>query len=203
MTAPRPEAPPPPPPQPVEPPAPEPDLSPDELQSLIERSAIDMGQAGKDNIYGWGRLNSRFSSFPIGRSDQNTGSSSSVASGGGGGGGGGCFIATAAFGSLMEPHVVILRQFRDRYLLTNPAGRSFVVFYYRYSPPAADFIAKHGSLRMITRLGLMPLIWISWVVLRLGPIEALSLFTALLTIICMIFFPRLKKSLLIHRMWSR
>ncbi len=33
-----------------------PNLSPDQLQSVIESSAVDMGSAGKDNLYGWGRL---------------------------------------------------------------------------------------------------------------------------------------------------
>ena len=48
---------------------------------------------------------------------------SNVGSGSGGGGGGGCFIATAAYGSLLEPHVRILCKFRDQYLLTNGPGK--------------------------------------------------------------------------------
>ena len=85
-----------------------------------------------------------------------------------GGGGGGCFIATAAYGSLIEPHVKILRNFRDRFLITNIVGRSFVNLYYKYSPPLADFIAKHHNLRMMVRLTLFPLVGISWVALKFG-----------------------------------
>ncbi len=33
-----------------------PGLSPEGLQSRIESSAVDMGSIGKDNVYGWGRL---------------------------------------------------------------------------------------------------------------------------------------------------
>ena len=83
-------------------------------------------------------------------------------------GGGGCFIATAAYGSPMEPHVKLLRKFRDRFLITNIVGSAFVDFYYRYSPEVADFIAKHDNLRRLTRLSLLPLVGMSWIALKYG-----------------------------------
>jgi hypothetical protein len=91
------------------------------------------------------------------------------------GGGGGCFIATAAYGSLLEPHVKILRHFRDRFLITNPAGTYFVKLYYEYSPPLADFISKHDHLRMLIRMALFPLVGFSWIALKLGILPAISL----------------------------
>jgi len=75
---------------------------------------------------------------------------------------GGCFIATAAYGSALDPHVQILRDFRDKYLITNKPGQLFVKFYYKYSPPIANFIARHKVLKPFVRILLLPLITVSY-----------------------------------------
>ncbi|MEK6743400.1 MAG: CFI-box-CTERM domain-containing protein [Nitrospirota bacterium] len=76
-----------------------------------------------------------------------------------GGGGGGCFIATAAYGSDMAADVKLLREFRDRQLMTNAFGRAFVSAYYRFSPPVAEYIAGSEPLKAMVRAGLAPVVF--------------------------------------------
>lgn len=72
-----------------------------------------------------------------------------------------CFVATAAWGSPMAHEVMILRSFRDIYLLNADAGTAFVSMYYAVSPPIADVIRDRGWLRNAIRYALRPVINLS------------------------------------------
>jgi serine protease len=119
----------------------------------------------------------------------------------GGGGGGGCFIATAAFGSPLERHVQILRDFRDRILLDSSAGKAFVQFYYRTSPPIADKIAQSKSLRFLTRIALMPVICIAYSIVHLGMLTTMFLLTIIL--LTVIFVIRILRKNLRKSAWAK
>jgi hypothetical protein len=108
------------------------------------------------------------------------------ADGGGGGGGSGCFIATAAFGSYFDPYVKILRDFRDLFLLTNRAGKVFVDFYYRTSPPVAQVIAKNEFLKGVVRMGLMPAVGFSALSIQIGIFWTLMLALVMLGTVVMV-----------------
>ncbi len=104
------------------------------------------------------------------------------------GGGGGCFIATAAYGSNMDKHVTILKEFRDRCLLTTPIGRGIVHTYYMLSPPVASYLHKHSFARTIVRYALIPITGIAYISLYIHPLALLCAFVLLLLII--IYFTR-------------
>jgi len=73
-----------------------------------------------------------------------------------------CFIATAAYGTALHEDIDVLRDFRDEYLMPNPAGRAFVKIYYSTSPPLADVIRENEGLRTAVRAGLVkPLVHIA------------------------------------------
>jgi len=83
----------------------------------------------------------------------------------------GCFIATAAYGTPMAGEIEILREFRDEYLLTSPLGQALVNLYYMVSPPMAEFITEHPSLKPVVRAGLLPAVAMSTVIVNTTPAE--------------------------------
>lgn len=69
--------------------------------------------------------------------------------------GGGCFIATAVYGSPFANEVIVLKDFRDEYLLNYRLGRAFINFYYWISPTVANQISKSNHLENIIRTFLL------------------------------------------------
>ncbi|MCK4389013.1 MAG: PKD domain-containing protein [Desulfobacterales bacterium] len=123
----------------------------------------------------------------------NPGTSSSSIGATSAGGGGGCFIATAAYGSVLHSHVKILREFRDIYLLTHEAGKKFVALYYRYSNSIAELIAEHASLRYVTRILIFPLIAFSAFMLYASPILKVIVMISLMWAACWIMWREFRK----------
>ncbi|MGI0011147.1 MAG: tyrosinase family protein [Nitrosopumilaceae archaeon] len=67
-----------------------------------------------------------------------------------GGGGGGCFIATAAYGSELEPPVQFLREFRDNVVLQSRFKKPFEKIldeYYKFSPPIAELMKRNKPFK--------------------------------------------------------
>ena len=102
-----------------------------------------------------------------------------------------CFIATAAYESPSHPHVRILRDFKDEYLMNRKWGRKLVGLYYRYSPPMADFISSNKFLKFPVRQSLLPFVTVSYLILTLGPVSTGLLFLSVfLSILLAVFLPR-------------
>ncbi len=78
-----------------------------------------------------------------------------------------CFIATAAYGSILDKHVVILREFRDTFLAKNSLGQLVIGTYYKYSPWLASIIEQHEMLAAVVRFALVPAIGVAFVSLKL------------------------------------
>jgi len=117
------------------------------------------------------------------------GGTSGVALAAGDNGGGGCFIATAAYGSYLDPHVMVLRHFRDNVLLMNEPGRAFVSFYYAHSPAIAQKISEYEGLRLMTRIALTPVVYA-----MAYPIPAIVLLSSILMLLIAITKRRRKVS---------
>ena len=62
----------------------------------------------------------------------------------------GCYIATMVYGDYDHPKVMVLRQYRDEYLLKSFWGRCFVRVYYFLSPKAVRVL--HDKKRINDRI---------------------------------------------------
>ena len=66
--------------------------------------------------------------------------------------------------------------------------------YYNYSPPIANFIANHNSLRTIVRVSLLSLVGVSWIALKIGIVATMALMFFLVAgLIALIGFIKVKK----------
>jgi hypothetical protein len=81
--------------------------------------------------------------------------------------GGGCFIATTAYGELMDTHGKSLMEFRDRFLFIILLGEEFVKLHYTCSAPVVEVFAKHETQRKEGRFTLLPFTAMACVILAL------------------------------------
>lgn len=69
-----------------------------------------------------------------------------------------CLIATVSYGSFLDQHVVVLREFRDNFLLNYQWGQYFVDWYYQTSPMYAKIIEQYPVLKVLIRVVLTPIV---------------------------------------------
>ena len=67
-----------------------------------------------------------------------------------------CFVTTAAYGDADHPVVIVLRQFRDRFLLPTAPGKALVRFYYEVGPSLAAAIEDRPLVCLLVRLLVTP-----------------------------------------------
>jgi hypothetical protein len=80
----------------------------------------------------------------------------------------GCFVATAAYGSPLEPRVAAMRRLRDR-ARANPFAAVSIGLYERSSPPLAALLGESEAGRAVVRTALSPLAELAEAALRLLP----------------------------------
>ncbi|HET7501698.1 MAG TPA: fibronectin type III domain-containing protein [Kofleriaceae bacterium] len=69
-----------------------------------------------------------------------------------------CFVATAAYGSLLANDVEMLRRFRDLWLKRSVLGELAVETYYTFGPPVAGVVGESDLLRAAARDMLTPIV---------------------------------------------
>jgi prepilin-type N-terminal cleavage/methylation domain-containing protein len=94
-----------------------------------------------------------------------------------------CFVATAAYGDSNHPMVQILREFRDKYLLSFNAGKWLVSKYYQYGPAAARMIQNKPFWMFAVRCLLAPVAAFAFG-LMYAPLAIIFIFFTSLAISC-------------------
>ncbi|NCN40802.1 hypothetical protein GW916_06075 [bacterium] len=69
-----------------------------------------------------------------------------------------CFVATAAYGSSLDPHIDTFREFRYKVLLRSEFGKKLNWAYYNFGPKMARSIIENPWLRPVSRA----ILWPAW-----------------------------------------
>ena len=87
--------------------------------------------------------------------------------------GGGCLVATAAYGTELAPQVQMLREARDRAVLSTETGAAFMsafnAAYYAISPSIADIQRQNPALNQAIGVLLAPALWSASTMLMAEP----------------------------------
>jgi hypothetical protein len=86
----------------------------------------------------------------------------------------GCFVATAAYGSEMEPRVAALRHARDRLRPQSSLFTAATDLYYRSGPAAAAVLGRSEVARALARRVLGPLVGLAEAMDAAGTVDAES-----------------------------
>lgn len=108
-----------------------------------------------------------------------------------------CFIATAAYGDERHPAVASLRQFRDKYLMTNESGKQFIRAYYAIGPYIADFIREKPWACLLTQGLLLPVVGLSAVLVNMPSLLLLMILVS--WVLAHLFLKARKKDLQIKK----
>lgn len=104
-----------------------------------------------------------------------------------------CFVATAAYGSALEPKINTFREFRFKRLLPYSWGRAFVKWYYHYGPYLARYIHDKPLMRAGARLILWPAYGFSRLALTFGIYPAMAFVLMLVSVLAALPFLRVRK----------
>ncbi len=105
-----------------------------------------------------------------------------------------CFVATAAYGSGLEPKLKTFRDFRYKRLLPYSWGRKFVKWYYHYGPYLARYIHDKPMMRAGARVLLWPAYGFSRMALSFGIWPALAFTLSLISLLLALPFLRVRKT---------